>query len=41
MYNLRVYNHKTNSVEYLTVTLEELKEIYNSIWYDIFDIQKI
>ena len=37
-YEVRVLNHKTNKVEYKTVTAEELKALYRSIWYDIFDV---
>ena len=37
-YNVRVMNNKTNEIEYKTVTAEELKALYWSIWYDIFDV---
>ena len=37
-YEVRVLNHKTNEVEYKTVTAEELKALYWSIWFDIFDV---
>ena len=41
MYNVRIMNLKTKKVEYRTVTAEELKVLYMSIWYDIFDIVKV
>jgi hypothetical protein len=37
-YEVRVLNHKTNEIEYKTVTAEELKVLYWSIWFDIFDV---
>ena len=37
-YEVRVLNHKTNEIEHKTVTAEELKALYWSIWYDIFDV---
>jgi hypothetical protein len=40
-YNVRVMNLKTGKVEYKTVTAEELKTLYISIWYDIFDITPV
>ena len=41
MYKVRVMNHKIDKVEFLTVTAEELKRLYISIWYDIFDVEKV
>ena len=37
-YEVRVMNNKTNESEDKTVTAEELKALYWSIWYDVFDI---
>lgn len=41
MVTIRVFNRRIGKIEILTVTKEEFKKCYNSIWYELFDIIKI
>jgi hypothetical protein len=38
-YKVRVFNHKSGKVEYMTVDAERLKVLIMSIWYDVFDVE--
>ena len=40
-YEVRVLNHKTGKVEFLTVDAEGLKKLIYSIWFDVFDVNEV